>query len=79
MNRRGFVAGNPPDCTCEEEAQAIMKQHVEALTERIDREGVERLYKELSIEPVESPDAHYDGIVMRGRGYRVVSPEEEDR
>lgn len=69
-------AGNPPGCTCEDEAQAIMQQHVDALTERIDREGVERVYKELSIEREESPDAHYDGIVTRGRGYRVVSPEE---
>lgn len=42
-------AGNPPGCTCEEEAQAIMKQHVDALTERIDREGVERFYKTLTL------------------------------
>lgn len=35
-------AGNPPGCTCEEEAQAHLKTCVDALAERIDRAGVEK-------------------------------------
>ena len=50
-------AGNPPDCTCEVEAQAIMKQQVDVLAERIDREGVERIYKTVADKPrIVSPE-----------------------
>lgn len=75
-------AGNPADCTCEVEAQAIMQQHVDALAERIDREGFEKFYKmwaahagvptEFKVERIGPSRGDYDGIVTRGVGYRVV-------
>lgn len=41
-------AGNPPDCTCEIEAQAHMKMCADAIARRIDAEAFRTLWAQCS-------------------------------